>query len=291
MSPTLIATIAGLVTVICWGTSDWLSAKSVKKLRPVEVNFTVQIVSSILMLGLFLVSDIHMPSSGQLVHLGGTALCITVAYTLFVKALASGAVGIIAPIGNSYPLITVALSIILLNVALSLGQVGAMIAIVLGAAALAYEKNHQNIPLRELHRDTLIAVVAAVVWGVGFFLLDPVAGKITWQAMSVTIEVFMLPLALVAMLLAHGRHAVYAAKNALKNKAALIIGVAGTAGGVSLYVGSESAGSVLIPTVISAGGPLVASFLGAVFDNERIGIMKRLGAILLVAGIILLNLA
>lgn len=56
------------------------------------------------------------------------------------------------------------------------------------------------------------------------------------------------------------------------------------------YMGSDKAGSVVVPTVLSAGGPLVASVLGAIVDKEKIGFYKRVGAVTIVAGIILLNL-
>jgi len=48
---------------------------------------------------------------------------------------------------------------------------------------------------------------------------------------------------------------------------------------------------VILATVLSAGGPLVASVWGAVFDHERIGMVKRAGAVFIVASVVVLNIA
>jgi drug/metabolite transporter (DMT)-like permease len=71
----------------------------------------------------------------------------------------------------------------------------------------------------------------------------------------------------------------------------LTIGVFGSIGAVAIYIGSNRSGSVVIPTVLSAGGPLVASIWAAIFDKEKIGVLKRAGAVIVVAGIIILNVS
>ncbi len=291
MSPTLIATIAGLTTALCWGTGDWLSAKSTKKLGAMQINFAVSIAAVIMTTILFLVSDISMPTQGQFVAIGAGGTLITLAYIFFVKALATGPVGVIVPLGNSYPLVTVGLSIVILSEVFSTMQVAAMVGIVLGAALLAYEKNRNNIPIRELHKDTLLAAAAAITWGVAFFILDPVVGKVSWQTMYIVIEIFMFPLSFALLAVTYKSKVFSAVKESASSKPALLAGAVGTLGFMAFYLGSDRAGSLIIPTVLSACGPLVASILGAVFDHEKLGTLKRAGAVLVVAGIIVLNIA
>lgn len=66
MNATLIATTGGLVTALCWGTSDWLASKSAKKLSPFQINFGLQVSGLVAAFLLYLVSDFQMPNGRQL---------------------------------------------------------------------------------------------------------------------------------------------------------------------------------------------------------------------------------
>ena len=289
MNSVLIATIAGLLTAFCWGTSDWLSARGAKKLTVIEVNFGVQASSLVMTLGLLLVAGFHHLSAAQLTRVTISSVLITAAYLLFVKALSSGAVGIIVPLGNIYPLFTLILSLIFLQAHFSGLQIGAMSGIVLGASLLAYEKNHHKIPLRELHRETILALCAAVIWGLAYFVVDPVVNEVPWQTITIVSEIVMSTLAIIFIVIANPHRAMMAISRSLRSRVALLTGVFGELGLMALYFGSSRAGSVVIPAVLSAGSPLVASFLGWMIDHEKVGIIKRVGAVVVVAGIIALN--
>ena len=291
MNATLIATIAGLVTAMCWGTSDWCSARSTKKLNPLQINFAVQAASIIVVAGLFLFSGVHLDNSGQLVRIATSGLLITTGYLIFVRALSSGVVGIVVPLGNMYPLFTLLLSIIFLKAHFSALQLSAMVGIVLGASLLAYEKNHKAIPLKELHKDTFLALIAAITWGVAYFIVNPVVKEVSWQTITIVSELFSAALALLLVLTTSRTNTLMTFKASLSSKTALAAGLAGTVGFLAFYFGSGRVGNLVIPAVLSAGAPLVASTWGAVFDHEKIGMTKRAGAVVMVAGIMLLNLA
>jgi drug/metabolite transporter (DMT)-like permease len=291
MSATLVATIAGLITALCWGTSDWLSARSSKKLSTLEINFAVQSTSVVLVGILFLFSNVQVHTLEQLIRICASSVLLTAAYLIFVKALSSGVVGIIVPLGNIYPLFTILLTVVFLKTDFKLAQLGAMVGIVIGAAILAYEKNTRKIPLRELHKETAWALMAAFVWGVAFFILDPVVTQVSWQTISIIGEVASFVFALLLLIVARKQATPRAIRRSLTAKLPLSIGAFGTVGAVAIYIGSNRSGSVVIPTVLSAGGPLVASIWAAVFDKEKIGVSKRVGAVIVVSGIIILNAA
>jgi drug/metabolite transporter (DMT)-like permease len=291
MNATLVATIGGSATALCWGAGDWLSAKSARKLTPQQVNLAVQAFDTLLGLLIFLFADVHMPALHQVLAIGGGGLLITLAYLIFVRALVDGPVGVIVPIGNSYPLITVILSVAILSETVSAGQMGAMVGIIIGAAVLAYQKNTRKVPVRELHKDTLLAVIAAMVWGLGFFVQNTVVKDLSWQTVLVTMEAATTLITVTMFTATYRSKAIAAGKQALTHKPALLAGVVGAAGFIGLYLGADKAGSLIIPAVLSACGPLVTSALGAVIDHERLGALKRVGAVIVVAGVIVLNLA
>jgi drug/metabolite transporter (DMT)-like permease len=290
MSPTLIATIAGLITAICWGTGDWMAAKSSKTLKPIDVNWAFS-ATGLLMAGvLMVVTDVQMPTIGQTMAIIASSTLITTAFILFVKALTAGPVGIIVPLGNSYPLITILLSIVFLNEIFNGRELSAMVGIVLGASVLAYEKNHKKIPLIELHKDTILAAAAAVVWGIAFFILGFVVDEIPWQTIVVTAYLYSFIMGSVLLAISRRGQIKRMMKKILTFRLVVVASIIGNFGGIALYVGSDYAGSIVIPAVLSGLGPLVASILGAVIDKEKLGTLKRVAAMLIVGCVIILNL-
>ncbi len=291
MNPTFIATIAGLITAFCWGTSDWLSAKSTKQISYIEVNLAVQTISGLAMAGLLLFVGIHLDNVGQFVRLAGSSILIVTAYTIFLKALSSGVVGIIVPLSNIYPIFTIILTLIFLTSNFSAWQILAMAVIVVGAGILAYEKIPKKVPLRELHKETALTLAAALIWGVAFFILNPVVSQLSWQTVAIISELTALFYSLLATTAIRRGHTYMAIKEAFSAKTAVVAGLIGVIGMMAIYIGSNRSGSVLIPTVLSAGGPLVASSWGALIDHERLGVLKRVGAVVVVAGVVILNAA
>lgn len=291
MSATLIATLAGLVTALCWGTSDYLSAKSSKKHGAIEINFVVEIVGLGLAIVIVLFSGIHISTANQFIRIVLGNILLTSAYLIFVKALARGAVGIIVPIGNSYPLFTILLSLVFLDTRFKLSELLAMALIMAGILILAYEKNDRKIPVKELHRETLLALIAAITWGLAFFVLNPIANQVSWQTVSFVGQAasFIFASLLLGGLMIKGKKTVESVKKAFTYKPTLAIGLVGVSGTFVLYFGFHKAGSVTIPTLLSAAGPLVAAFWAALVDHEKLGLLKRVGAVVVVSGIILLN--
>jgi drug/metabolite transporter (DMT)-like permease len=290
MSGTLIATIAGIITAIGYGAGDWFTGKGSKAFDGLGMNFAVQVAGTVTAVPVLFFMHNNLPDTAQLSIIFLISALITVAYLAFIKALSTGSVGIVVPLGNIYPFLTLVLSIIFLGSVFSGGKILAMICIVVGALVLAYEKNDQKIPLTVLHKETFFALSAAGFWGLDFFLLDTLIKHVGWQVLFVLVNVFLLVLASLLLLITKRTAAPATMRKSLANRPALYAGLCFTAGSIAFYTGSHRVGSVIIPTVIAAGGPLIAALLGAIFDHERIGWPKRLGATIVVTGIVILNL-
>jgi drug/metabolite transporter (DMT)-like permease len=289
MSSTLIATIAGLVTAVLWGAGDWLTAKSSKKFDIFETFFVVELAGLIIVLPILLLSNQQIPTLSQFSILAGASLLFTVAYLMFIEALSKGAVGIVVPLSNTYALVTLVLSLIFLGSTFTNRQIGAMFGIALGAVILAYEKNHKKIPIKELHRETVLCICASLGWGTALFLINPLVDQLSWQVITGTLSIFMTSLSFLILVMYKKPKPSKLARSALRNRYGIAAGVLLTLGTFAFYSGSEKTGNLLIPAVISSGGPLVAAYLSAMFDKERLGAHKRIGAVVIVAGIVILN--
>lgn len=290
MNPVLAATLGGLVAAVGWGAGDWLTAKLSKKFGKLELNLGANIPGLLVMLPILILSSQPVPSSGFLARMWLAGALISCGFICMVTALKSGAVGIVVPLSNIYAILTLALSTVFLNSVFNSWQIVAILIIVIGAGLLAYEKNHKKIPLKELHRETFFALAAAVIWGVAFFLVNTMVEEFTWYVLSGWMSVFMTLNALLLVVFANGSQALKSVKRPLKNRTVWLSGFAFQFGAIGFYVGSDKSGSVIIPAVIAAAAPLVSSALAVLYDHEKIGLIKRAGAVVVVTGIIILNL-
>jgi uncharacterized membrane protein len=291
MSNTLIATIGGLIGLVGWGISDWLAAKSSKKNANFDTNLAMQVPGALIMIGVLLISRQHLPTLEHASIIFLATLCLTGAYLLFIKALSTGDVGVVVPLGNLFPLITLVLSVSFLSVSFSVAQVVCMMIIVVGAVLLAYEKRKKNIPIKLLYRETFLALAAAFFWGLGFFINNIVVSKEPWQINYSIITITMGIIAILIIFITNPSKLIARSKKATKNYEGVIAGTTLTLGSMAVYASAGRSGSLLIPLVIASSAPLVSSSLAAVIDKEHINIIKRAGAVIAIAGIVLLSAA
>lgn len=292
MSPVLVATLGGILTALCWGTGNWLTGRSSKKADKYEILFAVQTPCALAAPLLLLIGDPgSFPNSTQLLTIFIYASLICLAFLLLVKALASGSVGIVVPLANSYPIFTLIFSGVFLGLVFTRMEIAAMLVIVAGALILAYEKNYKKIPTKVLYQESLLAVSAALCWGTAFFVINQLVGDVSWQMLMVVVSGMCALISIILLAMVSGSKIKDRAASAFKNRTAVVAGFIFTLGTIAFFASAEYAGSLIIPAVVGSTGPLVASVLSRIFDKEKIGLLKRIGAVLIVGGIVILNLA
>ncbi|MBA3758648.1 DMT family transporter [Candidatus Saccharibacteria bacterium] len=290
MDEVLIATIGGVLTLIFWGTHDWLTSKSSKRFSGSEVNLAIQISGAFIMALILLISSESFPSAGHTLILMTASALFTIAYLCFIKALSSGEAGIVVPLGNTYPLITLLFTATFLTVNFTLKQILAMLVIIVGAMLLGVEKVNWRKTHQSFSREALLALMAALFWGIGFFIVNTVVDELSWESTLGVVSISMGVYALIISVVKSRNETSRAVHRLLENKIGLASGLVLTAGSIAFYVSAEESGSVLIPAVIAAGSPLVASLLATIFDKEKLILVKRIGAICVVTGVVLLNI-
>lgn len=290
MNTILIATAGGLGALIFWGISDWLASKNSKAHSPSQVNLAIQASSALLTVVIWLLMRESLPSGYSILLLSLVGALFTAAYLCFIKALSIGQAGVVVPLSNTYPLLILLLTFLFLTLTFTTLQLAAIAVIVVGAILLSFEKVTQHGLRKQLTREVAYALGAAVFWGVGFFLVGTVVGELSWVVVLGVISVSMTLFAgcIVAMRHRHDLASVFLSTS--RNTIGLVAGLALVAGSIAFYMSAELSGSVLVPAVIACASPLMTSVLAAVFDKEKIIPAKRIGAILVVIGVMLLNL-
>jgi drug/metabolite transporter (DMT)-like permease len=292
MSSILIATLCGIAAAILYGVGDWLTPRSRRELSAWQINFLVYVCGATISLLVFIVSlPHHLPAANIWLEAVLYSSFISVGYLFFVRALTTGAIGVVVPLSGTYPVITLVLSVLILNDVFSVGQVVAMALIIGGSVFLAYEKNHQKLPLRQLHQANLYTVLAVMIWGVGFFLLNPMFDKVDWQILLLMLDGSGLLIATIVMVATYKRKTRQAIGYTLPDKTVWTAATLLSTGTVALYLGAGKTGNVIIPAVIASLSPLLSSTLEAFIDKKHLGVLKRAGAVLAVGGIVLLNIS
>jgi drug/metabolite transporter (DMT)-like permease len=249
----------------------------------------IQVSGMVLMALVWLVSPQSLHDTHAIITMLVASIFFTIAYLSFIRGLAVGKAGIVVPLGNMYPLIVLLLTCIFAAVKFSHLQFLAIITVVAGAVLLGIERINK----RQLHKsfstEAAFGLLAAVFWGVGFYLENTIISRISWQAIQFVTAETMGVYALAIALVANRKNSRQFLKHVQQNTSGLLAGVLLALGAIAFYVGATKVHSVLIPAVIASGAPLITSLLAAYFDHERIILVKRFGAILVVAGIVLLN--
>lgn len=284
----LISTLGGLIALVSWGLSDYFAGKSGQQTSAILTNLVLQSMGVVILLPVVLWRGISLDLNVAILIILVSAGFFTIAHVSFVKAMAIGPFGIAAPLGNSYPLITLLVAISLFHLQISLPRVLALSTIVAGVILLVVDRT--TLDHRTFRGTTIFfAIVTMVSWGFGFAIIDTVVTEFAWYQLLFLLSTFV---ALFSFLF------YVAASRALPRwqllwysnmKHAWRAGFLGVVGAIGFFAASEHSGSVVIPAVIASASPLATSILAYFQEKERLPLYKRGGAIVVLIGLVLLN--
>ena len=286
----LAATIGGLVALVFWGISDWLASKNSRQYTNVEVNMSIHFSAAIILAVVFLLSGQEIPQINQILTMMLAAGFFTAGYILFIRALSVGNTGVVVPLINTYPLFTLLASFLFLSITFSSLKIYAMLIIIAGAILLGTEKLNKKKIHEHLSQEVLMSILAAIFLGIDIFFLNTVVDVLPWETVASFTSIATAFYIMVLSIIKNKTLALRSIKNLHKNKVGLASGITLTAGAIGFFVGAEISGNLIIPGVIASASVLVTSLLSRIFDKEKLIITKRIGAVFVVAGVILLNI-
>lgn len=290
MNSVFIATLGGVAALVFWGISDWLVGKSSKKFTNADVNLALQSTGAIAMLFVLIASGESLPGLQSFLIIMATAALHTAAYLCFIKALSTGESGVVVPLANAYPMVTLLLTFLFLSVTFTGLQIFSMIVIVAGAILLGTDRTTWRRKHRKLNKVVIFALGAALFYGFGFFAVSAVVDTLAWQVVLGILSIWMGLFALLIFVFKQGRDTIKTLPRVLHNKFGLLSGVVLALGSAAFYISADATGNILIPAVIASASPLVTSILAAVYDKESLIFSKRVGAVFVVFGVVILNI-
>jgi len=286
---TLVATIAGFITLLFWGAGDYFTGKSGQKGNAYLTNLIVQTASLLIFTPIMFWHGFYLPDAKELALTALVAAMFTLAFISFVKALSIGPFGVASPLSNSYSFITLVISIIFLGFQISQIKLLVLVSIILGVMLLAIDRTTFHI--RSFHGSTVyFSLFTAVLWGIGFSIADIILKELTWYQFLFFINLFTVIFGFLYYRKALGSFPDWREFQYRYAPEAWLAGLLLTVGSASLFMATEYTGSVVVPAVIGSAAPLVTSLIARVTDREQLSTFKRLGAFLVVIGLMLLNI-
>lgn len=285
----LIATLGGLGALLFWGLSDYFTGKSGQQRDEYLTNVVLQMVVAAIMLPVVLWYGFSVGLNTTLAIMVGISLLFTIAFISYIKAMASGPFGITVPIANSYAFITLLVAIFFFQFQLSALHFLALLVIIIGIIMLTVNKT--SFHTKNLRSPAILfAFITMLSWGIAFALIETIVTELPWHNLLFLLTGFMTIFSLIAYIAIRKKLPALRSLAYSNMKFAYQSGILSGIGFIAFFASAEYTGSVIIAAVIAAASPLVTSFLAYIRDGEKLSLYKRIGAIAVVLGVMLLNL-
>ncbi len=287
--------LLGISAAASWAIADIFIAQSTKTVKPLLGASLVNIVGAVLF-GVYYLIFIRHPFQ---VNDGGIILCalagfaITLASAFFFTALHKGPVGIVSALSSTYPAVTLILAVAVFGATINTEQGAGFLMVVVGvvtAAGLHAQKTQLE---SKTGSGAWTALLAALLWGVGYGVLAEGVRLIGWQTASL-VQFGVLAVCCLSFVVVgwkKGAVSTSTLKTALKNRAILGAAIAQQTGAILLNVGlsnDTTGGSIIV--ALSACYPVLTTIMAYFIFKERIPALAMVGGLLAIMGIVILSL-
>lgn len=291
---TLIAVGFGLTAGIGWGVSGFFDAKASKAVGPLASAFLVNVIIAIayaLLFAVFWRHELHTANPSftyGATYAAVSGFIITVGAVAYFKGLARGPVALVSPMSSSYPLITVALALVLFDAHLHGAQLLAIGAIIVGIMLTTNLIKPRQLRALE-SRGPLLGLIASICWGVGYTLLAQGILRLGWHVATL-IEFGAMALAFAVCIPVVNRGAFlpfHAIRSGLKNNNVLLASSIALCAALSFNIGlSHDVAAGAIVATLSACYPVLTMLLALRSFNETVHKAQLAGAVMSMAGIV-----
>lgn len=281
-----MAILMGLISALCWGTTDFLAGRVA---RQVGVNKSLFYSQSFGFLVLtasisFRPSLFHFNTAGSGIPMAVmAAICNLIAMASLLRALSIGKASVVAPIMSLYGAVTTVLSVIA-GQSITAPTVVGLILCILGASLASISKSSDGRP--EPPASIALALLSALMFGLGFWF----QGEFAVKSLGIvsTLWVYYL-IAVVVLFVALARNGNLSAPRGPISLLILIISLLSLVGFSALAYGSGT-GHVAIVTVLSSLASAVTALLAFAIRGERPSLLQWIGISIITFGVVTLKL-
>jgi drug/metabolite transporter (DMT)-like permease len=276
----------GLLAALSWGVATLgaaVAARRIGAFRTVVIGEAAALTGFAL---LFFFGDFSLRGVGPVAWLLLLAGVVgVVGYLALYRGLEAGHVGLVSAISASYGGIIAVLSVLLLGEHLS-PAAAAGIAVTVAGVILASGRGNTGARAAARAPGIAFGLIAALCYGVGGFLLGRYARDFGWLVPVIVARAGAMVLLLGLMATPMRR----SGTGRLASGLAWAVGAGlADAAGVVFFVRGDQVGLVAITAAVSSAYPLIPLIGGLVLLRERMARLQAGGAVLILAGLVLLG--
>ena len=281
--------LSGIFSMIGWGLADFFAAQVSKKIGNLCALFWIQLTGLCLaFIYLFILRESLAFTSYDLLFSAFIGLLQTFAYLSFYKGLEIGKVSLVSPIGASWSLVTILLSLSLFGEKLSFYQ-SAGVALTIFGVILVSADIRKLLEERKLKIDSGVkfAFGAMIGWGISLAIIAPQIEKLGWFLPIILMRSFVIAWLLIYAKLIKRKLAFSPQRTLLS--LIILAGILDISAFFTYSFGVQGElASIVAP--ISAAFPLVTVVLAKIFLKEKIVLNQKVGIGSVVLGLIFLSL-
>jgi len=278
--------VLGITAMILWGINDYLLTLAVRKTGVFRTYLWERFIGLIFLIILYLFFfyepipwSFTIASFVIIMTLSGT-----IGQIAFYKGLKKGNVSVVSPLANSWPLVTVLVSIIFLKEAPTMLQILAIIILLFGGALISFRyKDLFSINIKKAAVGVPYALVALLCWGIYFVFLDLLVERIGWF-----LPIFLGTILIIVSALPYAK---ITNKNiSIPTNVLIILIFAGVFEDIALFLYAIAVSSEFNFLIAPLGAlvPLITIILAWILLKEKLVFNQYIGIIVVLVGLVLI---
>ena len=277
----------GILTMLSWGISDFFAAKASRKAGVAKTAVWSQIISvSAFAAIFFLFFDFPNISGANILFIAICSMLGAIGILSLYKGFEVGIISIISPIAASSAVVTIILSLAFLGEKITYLQGFGISLVIIGAILASFKlRDIAKLKLNKVAAGVKYGIIAMLSFGVSFALIGILIENMGWFVPVFLIKSFGLILIVLFSFIM--KKELSFPKNA--KIFVIIIAILETIAFLSIGAGISYEYTAIVYSVASAF-PAVTIILAMIFFKETIELSNKIGAISVLAGLVLLAL-
>jgi len=268
-----------------WGVADIFAARCSRKIGPVLTLFWSEVLGFLAALAYFISDFSYLDISRSFKYLwilAPASVLFMIGSSAYNKGFVKGQASLVSPLGSSYVIIVVVLSIFIFKETLKISQLSAIILIILGIFLISLDLKRLNV-----FGGTKEGLLAMLGWGLPMFVIAFLARTMGWLLPVLFTKFFII--AGLAIFMFFKKRSFMVRPEPLILTELFSVGFLNTAGFFfySFGVAKEYA-SIVAP--IAASYPLITVILARIFLRERLAASQVAGIAAVIVGLILISI-
>ena len=281
MQFSILPLFLSIIPMFCWGTMDFLSGRLSRKENPLVGVFIVHILSILISLPLLIFNQLNLSNLPAFFLISVLPL---LSWVLFMKAAKMTDISVIGPVSRTDLLASSSLGIIFLGESVTMFKILGILLVFAGGVMISFDWSKlKELKKVEFMRGVPWAFLGAMCLGTQLFFMAPMSRNSDWFSVSLIIRSIVA--LYLFLMLAGKKQTGEILKSKIPMKLMFAIAFVDVIA-LGVYNFAVTTFEVSFVSVIASCAALVTIILARIILKEKLHRLQQVGAVLIIAGII-----